>query len=153
MCYIKGFTQQPRIDYNETFAPVARLDTIRIVLAISAHHKWKVYQMVVKSSFLKGILQEEVYVQQPLGYQILGNEHKVYRLKKALYGLKQAPRAWYSRIDSYFQSHGFSKCSSEPTLYIKVNNQGKVLIVCLYVDDLIFTGNFSTFQLSCLNQQ
>ena len=103
--------------------------------------------MDVKSDFLNGILQEEVYVQQPPGYQILGHEHKFYRLKKDLYGLKQAPRAWYSRIDSYFQSHGFShgfsKCSSEPTLYIKVNNQGKVLIVCLYVDDLIFTGKFS----------
>ena len=73
----------------------------------------------------------------------MGHEQKVYRLKKALYGLKQAPRAWYSRIGSYFQSHGFSKCSSEATLYIKVNNQGKVLIVCIYVDDLIFTRNFS----------
>ena len=73
----------------------------------------------------------------------MGHELKVYRLKKSLYGLKQAPIAWYSRIDSYFQSHGFSKCSSEPTLYIKVNNQGKVLIVWLYVDDLIFTRNVS----------
>ena len=73
----------------------------------------------------------------------MGHEHKDYRLKKALYGLKQAPRAWYIHIDSYFQSHGFSKCSTEPTLYIKVKNQGKVFIVCLYVDDLIFTGNFS----------
>ena len=73
----------------------------------------------------------------------MGHEHKVYRSKKTLYGLKQALRAWHSCIDSYFQSHGFSKSNSEPNLYIKVNNQGKVLIVCLYVDDLIFTGNFS----------
>ena len=112
------------------------------MLAITGHHKWKVYQMDAKSIFLNGILQEEVYVQQPPGYQILGHEHKFYRLKKDLYGLKQAPRAWYSRIDLYFQCHGFSKCSNEPTLYIKVSNQGKVLIVFLYVNDLIFTRNF-----------
>ena len=91
----KGFSQQPGIDYNDTFSPVARLDTVRIVLAIAGHHEWKFYQMDVKSSFLNGILQEEVYVQQPPGYQVLGHEEKVYRLKKDLYGLKQAPRAWY----------------------------------------------------------
>ena len=78
--------------------------------------------MDVKLTFLNGILREEVYVQQPPGYQILGHEQKFYRLKKALYGLKQAPRAWYSRIDSYLYSHGFSKCNSEPTLYIKVRS-------------------------------
>ena len=100
----KGFSQEPGIDYNEAFSPVARLDIVRTVLAIAGHHEWKVYPMDVKSSFLNGILQEEVYVQQPSGYQILGHEHKVYILKKDLYGLKQAPRAWYNRIDSYFQS-------------------------------------------------
>ena len=71
------------------------------MFAVAGHHEWKVYQMDVKSAFLNGILEEEVYVEQPLGYQILGHEHKVYRLKKDLYGLKQAPREWYSRIDSY----------------------------------------------------
>ena len=91
----KGFSQQPGIDYNETFSPVARLDTVRTMLAMGGHHKWKVYQRDVESTFLNGILQEEVYVKQPSGYQILGHEHKFYRLKKALYGLKQAPRAWY----------------------------------------------------------
>ena len=139
----KGFSQQLGIDYNETFAPVARLDTVRMILSIAAQKNWKVYQMDVKSAFLNGILEEEVYIKQPLGYEILGEEHKVYKLKKALYGLKQAPRAWYKRIDSYFVNNGFSKCVYEPTLYIKVSNEGEILIVCLFVDGLIFTSNMS----------
>ena len=84
----KGFSQQPGIDYNETFAPVARLDTIRMILSIAAQNNWKVYQMDVKSAFLNDILEKELYIKQPPGYEILGEEHKVYKLKKALYGLK-----------------------------------------------------------------
>ena len=96
--------------------------------------------MDVKSAFLNGVLKEEVYVEQPPGYEVAGEEHKVYRLKRALYGLKQAPTAWYNRIDSYLMSNGFSKSTGEPTLYIKIENRN-VLIVVLYVDDLVFTGN------------
>jgi hypothetical protein len=94
-----------------------------MVLAIAAQHNWKVYQMDVKSAFLNGYL-EEVYVQQPPGYEVIGQEDKIYRLKKALYGLKQAPRAWYSRIDSYMIKNEFIRSTSEPTLYTKVNEQG-----------------------------
>ena len=97
----RGFTQQPSIDFNETFAHVACMDIVRIVLDIATQNKWPVFQMDVKLAFLNGYLEEEVYVEQPQGYEVPGQEHKVYRLKKALYGLKQAPRAWYSRIDSY----------------------------------------------------
>ena len=89
--------------------------------------------MDVKSAFLNGVLKEEVYVEKPPNYEVLGEEHKVY-------WLKQAPWAWYSRIDSYLMSNGFSKSNGEPTLYIKATN-GNILIVVLYVDDLIFTGN------------
>jgi len=123
------------------FAPVARLDIVRMILAIAARNKWSVHQMDVKSAFLNGFLEEEVYVKQPLGYEIDGQEGKVYKLKKALYGLKQAPRVWYSRMDEYLKGEGFKRSPSEPTLYIKVNQEGKILIVCLYVDDLIFTGD------------
>ena len=98
--------------------------------------------MDVKSTFLNGYLEEEVYVEQPQGYEVPGQEHKLYILKKALYGLKQAPRAWYSRIDSYLTEKGFHRSESEPKLYTKVNEKGKMLIVYLYVDDLIFTGDF-----------
>ena len=89
----KGFVQ-PKVDYGETFALVARLDTIIIVLAVATQNKWFVYQMDVKSTFLNDILEEEVYLNQPLGFEIKDQEQNVYKLKKTLYGLKQARRAW-----------------------------------------------------------
>jgi hypothetical protein len=95
----------------------------------------------MKSAFLNGELIEQVYIEQHPGYVIKGDEHKVYKLKKALYGLKQAPRAWYSCIEAYFEKAGFNKCPYEHTLFIKSREGGKILIVCIYVDDLIFTGN------------
>jgi len=98
----KGYTQQCGVDYTEVFAPVARMETIRLVVALAAKRKWSIYQLDVKSAFLHGELNEEVFVEQPCGYVQKGHEKKVYRLKKALYGLKQAPRAWYSRIEAYF---------------------------------------------------
>eukprot|EP00253_Pinus_taeda_P004625 PITA_04625 len=137
---VKSYKQQQGKDYDETFAQVARMETFRTVLSIAAQHKWKIYQMDVKSAFLNGVLKEEVYVEQPPGYEFDGQEHKVCKLKKALYGLKQAPIACYSRIDAYLIENGFDKCDGEPTLYIKENN-GKIIIVVLYVDDLIFTSN------------
>ena len=137
----KGYCQQYGIDYAEIFAPVARLDTIRIVISLAAQKAWVIYQLDVKSAFLHGEITEEVFVEQPPGYEQKGHESKVYRLKKALYGLKQAPRAWYSRIETYFIKEGFTKCPYEHTLFIKTADGGKILIVCLYVDDLIFTGN------------
>ena len=85
--------------------------------------------MDVKQTFLNGYLEEEVYVEKPQGYKVPSQEHKVYGLKKALYGLKQAPRAWYSPIDSYLTENGFHRSESEPTLYTKVDEQGKMLIV------------------------
>ena len=89
----KGYSQQPGIDFNETYAPVVRMETIRSVLALAAQFKLQVYQLDVKLAFLNGELEEEVYVEQPQGYIIKGKEDKVYRLQKALYGLKQAPQA------------------------------------------------------------
>jgi hypothetical protein len=117
------------------------LDNARTLLAITTQHKWQVYQMDVKSTFLNGVLEEEVYVDQPHGFEVKEHPTKVYRLKKALYGLKQAPRSWYNRIDTYLIKSGFSRSQNEPTLYTKIDQQGKILIVCLYVDDMIYTGN------------
>ena len=136
----KGYSQKAGIDYDEVFAPVARLETVRLIISLAAQNRWKIHQMDVKSAFLNGVLEEEVYIQQPPGYEVKGQESKVLRLKKALYGLKQAPRAWNSRIDKYFHQSGFIKCPYEHALYFKIKN-GDVLIVCLYVDDLIFTGS------------
>jgi hypothetical protein len=137
----KGYAQQHGIDYTKVFAPVARLDTIRLVVALAAQKKWTIYQLDVKSAFLHGELNEEVFVEQPCGYVKKGCEQMVYKLKKALNGLKQAPRAWYSRIESYFVKEGFERCQYEHTLFIKNKARGKILIISLYVDDLIFTGN------------
>ncbi|KAE8683276.1 TMV resistance protein N-like [Hibiscus syriacus] len=136
----KGYSQKAGIDYDEVFAPVARLETIRLIISLAAQNKWKIQQMDVKSAFLNGVLEEELYIQQPSGYEVKGHEDKVLKLKKALYGLKQAPRAWNSRIDKYFQENGFNKCPYEHALYIKIKDED-ILIVCLYVDDLIFTGS------------
>ena len=97
------------------FAPVTRVDTICLVLSMAAHNSWPIYQLDVKSAFLHGELEEEVYVDQPLGYVRQGHENQVYKLKKALYGLKQASRAWYSRIDAFFTKECFLKCPYEHT--------------------------------------
>lgn len=152
----KGYAQKQGIDYNEVFAPVAIWDTIRLVIALAAHKGWNLYQLDVKSAFLHGELLEEVFVDQPPGFVQKGEEHKVYRLKKALYGLKQAPRAWYSRIESYFMKEGFVRCPSEHTLFIKSDSMGRILVVSLYVDDLIFTGNdvgmFEEFKRSMIHE-
>lgn len=111
------------------------------MIALAAQRGWNVYQMDVKSAFLYGILEEEVYVQQPEGYVIKGCEEKVYKLHKALYGMKQAPRAWFSRIEAYFLREGFKRSEKEHTLFIKGDNDNGILIVNVYVDDLIYTGN------------
>ena len=153
----KGYTQQHGVDYTEVFAPVACIDTIRLVFALAAQKGWSLFQLDVKSAFLHGELNEEVYVEQPPGYIVKGEENKVYRLRRALYGLKQAPRAWYSRIEAYFLKEGFEKCPYEHTLFIKKSTHGtSLLLVCLYVDDLIFTGNdeilFSSFKHSMMKE-
>lgn len=114
-----------------------------MILALAASKGWNVYQLDVKSAFLHGELKEAMFIEQPQGYEIKGEEDKVYRLKKALYGLKQAPRAWYNKLESHFIKEGFERCPSEHTLFTK-SKEGKCLIVSVYVDDLIFTGNDTT---------
>lgn len=139
----KGYSHKLGIDYNEMFAPVARLDTIRTLIALAAQKKWKLYQLDVKSGFLNGVLKEEVYVEQPQGFVKENEEIKVYKLNKALYGLKQAPRAWYDEINSYFNQAGFKKSPSEATFYVKTSEASGILIVSLYVDDIVYIGSCS----------
>eukprot|EP00253_Pinus_taeda_P002301 PITA_02301 len=135
----KGFSQGEGVDYEETFAPVARYTSIRSIISIAAEMGWKIHQMDVKTTFLNGFIQEEVYIEQPQGFEVHGKESHVCRLKKALYGLKQAPRAWYSRIDTYLQGMGFTKSEADPNLYFIVIGE-EPLILVLYVDDLVITG-------------
>jgi hypothetical protein len=135
----RGFSQIEGVDYDETFASVARYTSIRAVISITAEMGWKIHQMDVKTAFLNGLIEEEVYIEQPLGFEVHGRESHVCRLKKALYGLKQALRAWYSRIDAYLQQLGFEKSEADPNLYFIVVGEDP-LILLLYVDDLFITG-------------
>ena len=114
----KGYSQVHSIDYNETFEPVAKMDSIRLALAIIASKQWKVHHMDVKYDFLNGDINEEIYMQKLEGF--FSNPSLVCRLKKSLYGLKQAPRAWYSKIDGFLLSLSFFQCKSDPNVYLKL---------------------------------
>jgi hypothetical protein len=135
----RGFSQKEGIDYEETFSPVARYTSIRTIIALAAKMKWKLHQMDVKTTFLNGVIEEEVYIKQPQGFEVEDIKTHVYRLKKALYGLKQAARTWYGRIDSFLMSLGFTKSKVDSNLYFKVMNDEPVILL-LYVDDLFLTG-------------
>jgi hypothetical protein len=124
----KGYTQEEGIDFEESFAPVARLEAVRIFLAYAAHKNMVVYQMDVKTAFLNGQLREEVYVSQPEGFVDPEHPNHVYRLKKALYGLKQAPRAWYDKLTAFLLANSFTKGLLDPTLFIQKHGED-VLIV------------------------
>jgi hypothetical protein len=133
----QGFSQIEGLDFGETYAPVARLESIRILLAFSTHHDFKLYQMDVKSAFLNGPLSKVVYVEQPSGFEDPKYPYHVYRLDKALYGLKQAPRAWYDCLKDFLLKQGFEIGKADATLFThKVN--GDIFICQIYVDDIIF---------------
>jgi hypothetical protein len=135
----KGYVQRAGVDFDEVFAPVARMESIRTLLALAAHEGWRVHHMDVKSAFLNGDLREEVYVSQPPGFIIGNDDGKVLRLSKALYGLRQAPRAWNAKLDSSMVSLGFQRSSSEHGIYTRSSGAAR-LVVGVYVDDLIISG-------------
>nr|GEX91723.1 retrovirus-related Pol polyprotein from transposon TNT 1-94 [Tanacetum cinerariifolium] len=132
-----GYSQQEGIDYDETFAPISRIEAIRLFLAYAAHKDFTVFQMDVKTAFLNGTLKEEVYVGQPLGFVSKQYPDYVYALDKSLYRLKQAPRAWYDVLLQFLIDNGFQKGSIDTTLFVK--KKGKhIMLIQLYVDDIIF---------------
>nr|GFB76266.1 retrovirus-related Pol polyprotein from transposon TNT 1-94 [Tanacetum cinerariifolium] len=133
----KGYAQEEGIDFEESFALVARLEAIRIFIAYAVHKSFPIYQMDVKTAFLNGPLKEEVYVAQPDGFVDPDHPEKVYRLRKALYGLKQAPRAWYDELSKFLMSKGFTKGTIDPTLFT-IRYGKDILLVQIYVDDIIF---------------
>ena len=114
----KGYVQKQGVDFEEVFAPVARLESVHLLLAIAAHHSWEVHHMDVKSAFLNGELKETVYVRQPPNFLDNDNPDKVLRLHKALYGLRQAPRAWNAKLDSTLLSLKFKHCASKHGMYM-----------------------------------
>ncbi|KAG7598736.1 Integrase catalytic core [Arabidopsis suecica] len=135
----KGYVQQYGVDFEEVFAPVARIETIRLLIKLAASHGWEIHHLDVKTAFLHGELKENVYVFQPEGFEKKGSSNKVYKLNKALYGLRQAPRAWNNKLNHILLELQFVKCSKEPTVYRREAKE-HLLIIAVYVDDLFVTG-------------
>ncbi|GJS13431.1 retrovirus-related pol polyprotein from transposon TNT 1-94 [Tanacetum coccineum] len=135
----KGYRQEEGINFEESFAPVARIEAIRIFIANAATKNMIIYQMDVKTAFLNGDLQEEVFVSQPEGFEDPDNPTHVYRLKKALYGLKQAPRAWYDTLSKFLMANNFFKGAVDPTLFTRKSGK-HILLVQIYVDNIIFAS-------------
>ncbi|GKD66290.1 putative ribonuclease H-like domain-containing protein [Tanacetum coccineum] len=133
----QGYTQEERIDYDEVFAPVARIEAIRLFLAYASFKDFVVYQMDGKSAFLYGKIEEEVYVCQPPGFEDPDFPDRVYKVEKALYVLHQAPRAWYETLSTYLLNNRFQRGKIDKTLFIK-SHKGDILLVQVYVDDIIF---------------
>jgi transposase InsO family protein len=132
----KGYLQKFGVDYDETYAPVARYPSIRAILALTAHHDWELHQMDVKSAYLNGDLEEDIYMTQPEGYVVPGKDHLVCKLDKSLYGLKQAGRTWHLKIDVTLQRQGFTPLDADHCVYTKQDGQC-ITIIALYVDDLL----------------
>ncbi|GKU97061.1 hypothetical protein SLEP1_g10245 [Rubroshorea leprosula] len=136
----KGYNQKEGIDYEETFSPVVMLKSIRILLAIAAYYDYEIWQMDVKTAFLNGHLQEDIYMDQPDGFISKRQEHKVCKLKKSIYGLKQASRSWNIRFDETIKQFGFSQNLDEACVYKKTQGNAITFLV-LYVDDILLIGN------------
>jgi hypothetical protein len=139
----KGFNQKEGIDYEETFSPVVRFDSLRCLLALAAHYDWEIHHMDVKTAYLNGILDKEIYMEQPEGFVVVGKENMVCRLKKGLYGLKQAGRAWHETIDPALRQLGLTPLNSDSCVYLHRQRENH-LILSLYVDDLFLFSNSTT---------
>ncbi|RVX12571.1 Retrovirus-related Pol polyprotein from transposon RE1 [Vitis vinifera] len=137
----KGFTQSYGIDYEETFAPVAKLNSIRVLLSVAVNLDWNLHQLDVKNAFLNGELEEEAYMKIPPSMETPENSGKVCKLRKSLYGLKQSPRAWFDRLTRVVKKHGFIQCQADHTLFMKHSKEGEMTLFIIYVDEIIITGD------------
>ncbi|KAG8471605.1 hypothetical protein CXB51_036639 [Gossypium anomalum] len=136
----KGYSQVPGVDFTDVFSPVVKHSSIRVLLGIVAMHDLELEQLDVKTAFLHGELEEEIYMQQPEGFTVSEKEDYVCLLKKSLYGLKQSPRQWYKRFDSFMTSHDFKRSSFDSCVYFKKNNDGSFVYLLLYVDDMLIAA-------------
>ena len=140
---VKGFGQKKGIDFDEIFSPVVKMSSIKVVLSLTASLDLELEQLDVKTAFLHGDLNEEIYMSQPEGFEVKGKEHMVCKLKKSLYGLKQAPRQWYKKFDSFMVSHEYKRTDADHCVYFKKFTDGNFIILLLYVDDMLIAGNDS----------
>ena len=137
---IKGYKKKEGIDYFDTYSPVTKISSIRMLIAIAAIHNLEIHQMDVKTAFLNGDLDEEIYMEQLEGFIVPGQEKKVCRLVKSLYGLKQAPIQWHEKFDSVMMKNGFKINECDKCVYVKNTEHGFV-IICLYIDDILIIGS------------
>ena len=136
---MKGYEQRAGVDYTDVFAPAVKLTTIRTVLSIVAVRDLHLEQMDVKTAFLHGYLEEEIYMHQPVGFEERGKEGLVCRLRKSLYGLKQAPRQWYMKFENFMEENDFLKCDTDHCCFIKRYNKSFVILL-IYVGDMLIAG-------------
>ena len=137
---VKGYTQTHGIDYQKTFFPIAKLNTVRVLLSLAVNLDWPLHQFDMENAFLHKNLEEEVYMDIPPNFETSSKAEGVCRLQKALYGLKQSLRAQFGRFNSAMKNHGFKQSNSDHTLFLK-HQDGKITTLIIYVDDIIITGN------------
>lgn len=148
---VKDFSQKPGIDFDEIFSPVVKMSSIRVVLGIAAAMDLEIEQLDVKTTFLHGDLEEEIYMEQPEGFKVAGKEHLVCKLNKSLYGLKQAPRQWYKKFESFMTNIDYHKAQVDQCVFMKKYVEGDFIILLLYVDDMLIVGN-STKRIALLKK-
>ncbi|BBN68204.1 transposable element gene [Prunus dulcis] len=140
---VKGFSQKKGINFEYIFSPVVKMSSIRVVLGLAASLNLKIKQLDVKTAFLHGDLEEEIYMEQPEGFKVKGKKDLVCRLKKSLYGLKQAPRQWYKKFDSFMIEHRYRRTTSYHCVFVKRFDDSEFIILLLYVDDMLIVGQNS----------
>ena len=139
----QGFTQKYGMDYDKTFCPVVRQESLRVLIALSVGSGLKLHQVDVTTAFLNGTLEEEVFMRRPDGFVKKGSENLVFRLKKSIYGLKQSPRCWNVALDTTLKEMGFTQSKNDPCIYYK-NTEGEMFYLGVYVDDIILAGKTET---------
>ena len=137
---VKGFDQEKGIDFNEIFSPVVKMKTIRTILGLAVAWDLELEQLDLKTAFLHGDVEEELYMEQPQGFVKKGHEHLYCRLNWSLYGIKQAPRQWYVKFDRFMAEHNFTRCELDPCVYFKKLPSGEFVILLLYVNDMLVAG-------------